>query len=67
MPKAEKPLLGITMGDPAGIGPEIIVKAYSKAPLIEESRTLAIGSADCLKLARHQGGVSVPISVVAEP
>jgi 4-hydroxythreonine-4-phosphate dehydrogenase len=22
-----KPLIGITMGDPAGIGPEIIVKA----------------------------------------
>ena len=67
MPKAEKPLLGITMGDPAGIGPEIIVKAYSMAPLIEESRTFVIGSADCLKLARRQVGVSVPISVVAEP
>ena len=67
MPKAEKPLLGINMGDTAGIGPEIIVKAYSKAPLIEESRTLVIGSAYCLKLARHQFGVSVPISVVAEP
>ena len=27
---AEKPILGITMGDPAGCGPEITVKALMK-------------------------------------
>jgi len=26
----KKPIIGITMGDPAGIGAEIIVKALSK-------------------------------------
>jgi len=29
MPPKEKPIIGITMGDPAGIGPEIIAKALS--------------------------------------
>jgi 4-hydroxythreonine-4-phosphate dehydrogenase len=32
---SKKPLLGITMGDPAGIGPEIIVKALAEAGLYE--------------------------------
>ena len=27
----KKPLLAITMGDPAGVGAEIIVKAYERA------------------------------------
>ena len=28
-----KPIIGITMGDPAGIGPEIILKALQKLSL----------------------------------
>ena len=31
MTAARVPVLGITMGDPAGIGPEVIVKAFTKA------------------------------------
>ncbi|MBX3324433.1 MAG: 4-hydroxythreonine-4-phosphate dehydrogenase PdxA [Nitrospira sp.] len=38
------PLLGITMGDPAGIGPEVIAKALSDRRLHKICRPLVIGS-----------------------
>jgi len=38
------PLLGITMGDPAGIGPEVIAKALSGPHLHKVCRSLVIGS-----------------------
>lgn len=38
-----KPLVGITMGDPAGVGPEVIVKAYPE--LLEISRPIVVGDA----------------------
>lgn len=38
------PLLGITMGDPAGIGPEVIAKALAGTALRRLCRPLVIGS-----------------------
>ena len=43
------PCLGITMGDPSGIGPEVIVKAYSE--LCDVSRPIVIGDADVISAA----------------
>jgi 4-hydroxythreonine-4-phosphate dehydrogenase len=39
------------MGDPAGIGPEIVVKALAEPEVYEKSRPLVIGDAAMLKLA----------------
>ena len=39
-----RPVIGITMGDPAGIGAEITVKALSKKEIYEKSKPIAIGS-----------------------
>lgn len=39
-----KPLLGITMGDPAGIGPEVIAKALAGTALRRRCRPIVIGS-----------------------
>ncbi|MCY1721978.1 4-hydroxythreonine-4-phosphate dehydrogenase PdxA [Prolixibacteraceae bacterium Z1-6] len=41
----KKPILAITMGDPAGIGPEIAVKAFSDSAVYNLCRPLLIGSA----------------------
>lgn len=41
----KKPIVGITMGDPAGTGPEIAVKALADPALYEECRPLVVG--DC--------------------
>lgn len=40
----ERPIISITMGDPAGIGAEIIVKALSKKEIYKKSRPVVIGS-----------------------
>jgi 4-phospho-D-threonate 3-dehydrogenase / 4-phospho-D-erythronate 3-dehydrogenase len=61
--------LAITMGDPAGIGPEIIVKACRKLmPQIEAGalKLLVIGSGSALRLAEHQLGVAPAIPEVRE-
>ena len=42
--KPTKPLLGITMGDPAGIGPEVIAKALAGRALRRLCHPLVIGS-----------------------
>ena len=38
-----KKIIGITMGDPAGIGPEISIKAFQKKSLYEKCKPLLIG------------------------
>jgi 4-hydroxythreonine-4-phosphate dehydrogenase len=49
-----RPLLAITMGDPAGIGPEVIVKALARRSVFRICQPLVIGSLEVLtKTARH--------------
>lgn len=43
-----RPILAVTLGDPAGVGPEIILKALSHAALFERCRPLVIGDARIL-------------------
>lgn len=45
------PILGITMGDPAGIGPEIIAKALKDPRCYELCRPLVIGDASVIRKA----------------
>lgn len=44
-----KPLIAITMGDPCGIGPEIIVKAHMSQRVNEIARPLVVGEADVIE------------------
>ncbi|WP_057490583.1 4-hydroxythreonine-4-phosphate dehydrogenase PdxA [Streptococcus orisasini] len=43
-----KKIIGITMGDPAGIGPEISIKAFNKPELYERCQPLLVGDASVL-------------------
>lgn len=47
----ERPLLAITMGDAAGIGPEIIVKALARPDVLNMCRPIVIG--DVSIMAEH--------------
>ncbi len=52
-----KPIIGITMGDPASIGPEITIKALAgHTDLYEECRPLVIGDAEIMRRARKMVG-----------
>ncbi|MDP4182770.1 MAG: 4-hydroxythreonine-4-phosphate dehydrogenase PdxA [Bacillota bacterium] len=46
-----RPVIGITMGDPAGIGPEITLKALQNKELYSICKPLVIGSTETLKKA----------------
>ncbi len=46
-----KPLVAITMGDPAGIGPEIIVGAWSNRAVHDCCRPLVVGHPEMLRRA----------------
>jgi len=64
-----KPIVGITMGDVAGIGPEIIAKALSLKETYEVCRPLVIGDARSMIKAQRIAGTSLktnPIQRVSE-
>src|SRR5262245_10728796 len=42
--KNNRPILGLTMGDPAGVGPEVIAKALTRRAIRELCRPIVIGS-----------------------
>ena len=46
-----KPLVAITMGDPAGIGPEVTAKALLNQSVYEKCRPFVIGSAAAIEYA----------------
>jgi 4-phospho-D-threonate 3-dehydrogenase / 4-phospho-D-erythronate 3-dehydrogenase len=68
MSQSSRPLLAITMGDPAGIGPEIIIKALRHSSVYERSRPLLIGDRRVLQQAAgFVGGDELLYDVVSEP
>ena len=46
----ERPLIGITMGDPAGIGPEIIIKCLLDTDVHKACRPVVLGDPGVLEL-----------------
>jgi len=47
----ERPLLGLTIGDPAGVGPEICIKALNRAEVAEACRPVLYGDEGVLRRA----------------
>lgn len=62
-----KPLIALTMGDPAGIGPEIIVKALTDDVLISKVTPVVIGDGSVLKLAMKITNVDLRINKIKDP
>ncbi len=58
-----KPRIGITMGDPNGIGPEIILKALG-SPVTELCTPVVFGSAEVFDEARKLTGLNVQCEFV---
>ena len=59
--RSSKPLIAVTMGDPAGIGPEIIVGAWTETVVHEWCRPLVVGHPEIIRRAVDlwQTGVEV--------
>jgi len=60
------PLIGITMGDPTGIGPEIIVKALSKKLLFQICRPVIFGDQGVLGKTIQKLGTDATVEVFKE-
>ncbi|HGM5583041.1 TPA: 4-hydroxythreonine-4-phosphate dehydrogenase PdxA [Pseudomonas putida] len=61
------PVIGITLGDAAGVGPEIIVKSLTHAAVYQQCRPLVIGDARRLEQARDIVGAEVSIRRIEGP
>jgi 4-hydroxythreonine-4-phosphate dehydrogenase len=62
-----KPIIGIPMGDPAGIGPEIVVKALQNEEICRVCNPLVIGDAGVIRKAADICNLDLKINKVVEP
>lgn len=62
-----KPVIGITMGDPAGIGPEIVVKALNSENVYKTSNPIVIGEENILKQAMEISEIDLEIHQIKNP
>jgi 4-hydroxythreonine-4-phosphate dehydrogenase len=60
-----RPVLGITMGDPAGIGPEIAAKALADRKVREAARPLVIGDSRAMESAARVAGLGSQVRRLA--
>ena len=63
----KKPRIGITMGDPAGIGPEIILQALSRESVARQAIVLVIGDSAILGRAKGYVGAALRIRRIDSP
>lgn len=61
------PKVGITMGDPSGVGPEIIVKALSDETILEKCIPLVIGDGKILSAQAEDLGMTGNIKAINDP
>ena len=66
-----KPILGISMGDPFGNGPEITVRALADPSVYDRCRPLVVGDETsmryALKVAEKVQGIKLELNVVSSP
>jgi 4-hydroxythreonine-4-phosphate dehydrogenase len=60
------PKIGITMGDPTGIGPEIIVKALSMKEPFQVCRPIVFGDREVLSRAIQMQRLSTTLKIIEE-
>lgn len=61
--------VAITMGDPAGIGPEIVAKAFREAPELLRA-AFVVGDIGCVRRGAAlavPAGIALPVAVIAAP
>jgi 4-hydroxythreonine-4-phosphate dehydrogenase len=60
----DKPILGILLGDAAGVGPEITAKVAANGTLEENCRPIILGDLRVLKRGMDFAGVDFPYTVI---
>ena len=67
----ERPIVGISMGDPFGNGPEITVMALNDPEVYKTCRPLVVGDRSCMEYAlavsRKVNGIDLKLNLVESP
>lgn len=63
----ERPILGITMGDGAGVGPEIIAKALLHEDIYKIAKPLVFGDAKIMQRAVKIVNADIKCNIVTDP
>lgn len=66
MPKS-LPTIALTLGDVAGIGPEVVVRACADPRVLAACRPVIVGHPEVVRRAITQAGLSIEISEVNQP
>jgi 4-hydroxythreonine-4-phosphate dehydrogenase len=61
------PLIAVTMGDPAGIGPEIVAKTFADPGFGDENRALVVGDPAILERAARLLDLQLGINEIEDP
>jgi len=59
--------IGISMGDPAGVGPEIVVKALTSKEIYDICNPVVIGDKNVLEMAMKICDVDLVINIIKKP
>lgn len=62
-----RPIIGIPMGDPCGIGPEIVVKTFNEKDVFSYSKPLLIGDKAVIENAMKIVGITLEVNTIEDP
>lgn len=62
----QKPIIIVTMGDPSGIGPEVIAKALSKGHIQHHCHPIVLGNTEALKEAIAVSNMDVEVCQISD-
>ena len=65
--QSDRPLIGISVGDPAGIGPEITAKALALPEIYKLCKPLVVAGAEMMKEAVRFSGLDLKIHTISSP
>lgn len=63
----EKPIIAIPIGDPAGIGPEIVVRALADKQVQDTARCVVVGDPAVVENAYGITGITLKTNIITEP
>ena len=66
MNNSQKPVVALTLGDPAGIGPELMAKLLARRDVIEHATVVLVGDAWLWEEGQTIAGVSVATRTVSD-
>lgn len=59
-----KPRIGLILGDPCGVGPEIVAKLVAEKDVLARAQVVLVGDRDVFRKGQAVAGVAVPVTEV---